>query len=172
MKKLINAFEQAKDKINQWLEPYGYSVKCEITDFGKDQLGEYESGTVFSKEIEIKVNPTAIKRACQNDPCKDKYSDPCNQVKITVYHEVGHAILEQLIDWAINIHELIDTEDDDKVNTDPYGEKFWQNFFEVFDDKVKEETVVEDFAWGFFNEKPSHLQICWDELNKKWQSAK
>lgn len=150
----IDLLEAVTD-IGTWLSPFGYTLQCDDEDLSEGQLGSYEKGSVFEKEILIHVSPDNIEKATQYE-INDRYGNPGNQVRITVFHEVGHALLEQIIDWANNIPEI------DELCNGPFGEKY----FEVLDDSVEEETVVEDFAWGFFDGIPSPLQKCWEELNK------
>ncbi len=146
--------EKAAKQINQWLSQFGYTLDYDTEVLDDDVLGLYEAGSVFEKEIQVHLNPAAIHEACL-DLVNDTYSNPNTQVQITLYHEVGHALVEQIADWMENIPEI------NQLCSGPFGKKY----SEIINDGKDEEEVVEDFAYGFFNRTSSPLQECWEELN-------
>ena len=142
---------QALKVIRPWLRKLGYSLTLDLdtSSFREEQLGEYERGSVFEKDIVIRVSTENIWKTCKEDPFL--FPDYEEEVHLTVFHEVGHALMEQLIDYAENIDEFL-PEIEKK-----YGDKF----FDVFnDDNLTEETLVEDFARGFEHKNKSILQEC------------
>ena len=155
-RKLRKARLEAINEINKWLVPFGLTAECYIEDMPQEQLGYYEMGSVFEKEILVYINPENISRTCKEDSIHDRYSEPSTQVKITIYHEIGHGILEQIIDWMENVKEI------QTLCDGPFGE----TYKDVINDDVEEETIVEDFAWGFFDGIPSSLQKCFEQMNQ------
>lgn len=142
---------QALKVIRQWLKKLGYSLTLDpdTSSFHEGQLGEYEGGSIFEKDIVIRVSTENISKTCEEDSFL--FPDYEEEVHLTVFHEVGHALMEQLIDYAENIDEFL-PEIEKK-----YGDKF----FDVFnDDNLTEETLVEDFARGFEHKNKSILQEC------------
>ena len=143
---------KAKGKCNDWLRPFGLEVSVTDARMPENRIGEYEAGSVFEKEIVITVDELAIRNSF-NDECPGEV--PEIEIRMTVYHELGHAILEQIIDWSENLDEV-------KALAD--GE-FGQRYDSVFDDALPEEDLVEDFALAFENGYVSPLQACFEELN-------
>ena len=142
---------QALDAIRPWLRGLGYSLSLDpdTSSFIDGQLGEYELGSVFEKDIIIRVSTENIRKTCEEDPFL--FPDYEEEVHLTVFHEVGHALLEQLIDYAENINEFL-PEIEKK-----YGDKFFDVFY---DDNLTEEELVEDLARGFEYNTSSVLQEC------------
>ena len=142
---------QALDAIRPWLRGLGYSLSLDpdTSSFIDGQLGEYELGSVFEKDIIIRVSTENIRKTCEEDPFL--FPDYEEEVHLTVFHEVGHALLEQLIDYAENINEFL-PEIEKK-----YGDKFFDVFY---DENLTEEELVEDFARGFEYNTSSVLQEC------------
>lgn len=160
-----SAIYKARTKVRAWLEPYGYSViLCnEEQPDDKNWLGQYEAGSVFSGLIEIRVSKERIYKYSLpfwrvNAPSKEKKAmEMAKETAITFYHEVGHAIMEQIIDWYENIPEIRE-----HVET-----KMMDRYFDVFDDSnVSEEALVEVFAHAFHQGKEDEtLRMCFNELN-------
>lgn len=146
----LSAIRRAGSLIQKWLAPSGITLGILKEDLGDGILGEYEAGSVFTGEITVRVNPPSIRTSCSFLPFPE---DIQRQTRLTVYHEVGHALLEQIIDWDEFYEDMDETISRvDKVYTD------------VFDDSVDEETLVEDFAYGFEYGHGSQLQGCWEAL--------
>ena len=132
---------EARDpQYRRWLRGLGYSLSLDpdTSSFTDGQLGEYELGSVFEKDIVIRVSPRNIRKAIREYP--EAFETFPKEVRFTVFHEVGHALLEQLIDYANNIEDFL-------PNIEAkYGDKF----FDVFDDEnLTEEELAEDFARAF-----------------------
>ena len=162
---ISKSLNEAKETMITWLTPFGLSLEIDTDnneELDANQLGSYEAGSVFEKEILIHVNPTAIKKACDDDPWDDKYSDVNNVAKTTVYHEVGHALVEQIIDWMENLPE----------SATVFTESFCQKYDAVIDDALPEEDLVEDFAWNILDETDDPLKNCFEELNRLLNSSK
>ena len=142
---------QALDAIRPWLQDLGYSLSLDpdTSSFTDGKLGEYELGSVFEKDIVIRVSPRNIRKAIREYP--EAFETFPKEVRFTVFHEVGHALVEQLVDYVDNIEDFL-------PNIEAkYGEKF----FDVFDDEnITEEELVEDFARAFGTNTQSVLQEC------------
>ena len=147
-----NSITTAKRKCNNWLRPFGLEVSVTDARLPENRIGEYEAGSVFEKEIVITVDEVGLRNSF-NDDCPG--GDPEIQIRMTVYHELGHAILEQIIDWSENLDEVKTLADGD----------FGKRYDSVFDDALPEEDLVEDFALAFENGYSSPLQACFEELN-------
>ena len=152
MKTLPSELEAPYEKISQWVTPLGFSVSCDtgdIADFPRGRLGEYDAGSVFEKEILVRISLDNIRRAARKFRIPEKgYLAEC---ALTLFHEVGHALVEQLLDWADSIPEFL------PALEASHGDAF----FDVFnDDNMDEETLVEDFAHGFQSGRGSVLQRC------------
>lgn len=109
---------QALDAIRPWLQDLGYSLSLDpdTSSFTDGQLGEYKLGSVFEKDIVIRVSPRNIRKAIHEYP--EAFEIFPKEVRFTVFHEVGHALLEQLIDYANNIEDYL-------LNIEAkYGDKF------------------------------------------------
>lgn len=130
------AIQAAVKKISDYLQPFGLTLSCNESPEQGNTTGLYEHGSVFSKDIEITIYPKVISKICREDPFQDKYSDPAVQTRITIYHEVGHAMMEQFIDWMESIP---------RISTLCDGE-FGKRYVDIFEDYYDEENVVEDFA--------------------------
>lgn len=146
------------DKIGSYLEPYGLTATLDQDPdgFKENEIGEYENGSVFEKNIIFRINTDNIREAAKEE-CMYYMDFYLEQCRITVYHEIGHALMEQLIDWTENLEEMEALLDG----------QFGKTYYDIFnDDNCTEEEIVEDFAKGFDNEKPSLLQRCWEEANK------
>ena len=163
MKQLPKTLRDPLEKISQWLAPLGYTLSIEdMEDEVPGLLGQYENGSVFEKEILIRVSTqnirTFIKEYNRDFPKERRnYTDEC---ALTVFHEVGHALMEQLNDYADNIEGFLE-----RLKVDP--EEPFSPYFDVFyDDNKTEEEVVEDFAWGFLDGSSSKLQKCMEETDR------
>ena len=143
----------AAARMNEWLKPLGYRVACKTESLEESKLGEYEAGSVFSKIIEITADPANIESACSEDPVHDRYSNPAVQLEVTLYHELGHAVIEQVVDW------MEYNEDFKALEKGEFGTKY----MDILDDYIPEEDLAEDFAWGMLDGKPSLLQRCFEE---------
>ena len=143
--------DEALFAIRPWLSSLGYALTLDddLSGFHEGQLGEYEAGSVFEKDIIIRVSTENIRKTCQEDPLL--FPDFEEEVRLTVFHEVGHALVEQLLDYADNINEFLP-----ELNA-KYGDKF----DEIFDENLdNEETLVEDFARDFGGKTKPLLQEC------------
>lgn len=142
---------EALSAIRPWLSTLGYALTLDndLSGFRQGQLGEYEAGSVFGKDIIIRVSTENIRKTCREDSFL--FPDFEEEVRFTVFHEVGHALVEQLLDYADNINEFLP-----ELKAE-YGDKFDEIFDEENDN---EETLVEDFARGFNGKTKSLLQEC------------
>lgn len=140
--------------MNVFLNNSDLEVSCNMHALEDDVLGSYESGSVFEKSIKVNIDIDNVLKACEEDDTEDEYSDPANVAKMTIYHEVGHGLMEQIIDWINDNPEI------SLLCDGPFGDEFK----EVIDDEYDEEDVVEDFAWGLFDGIPSALEKCWAHL--------
>ena len=151
------AIDEATKRISDYLQPFGYTINIVIDEpLAEPILGMYESGSVFTKEITVFVQTNNIIDTCSKDHIKDRYSDPEVQTRITIYHEVGHALVEQIIDWMENIPEI----------NDLCNGEFGKRHAEVIEDDTDEEILVEDFAYGIEDNKETPLSACWREMNQ------
>lgn len=150
-KKNCLGLDEALSAIRPWLSCLGYTLTLDddLSGFHEGQLGEYEAGSVFEKDIIIRVSLENIRKTCREDSFL--FPDFEEEVRLTVFHELGHALVEQLLDYADNIEGFLP-----ELNA-KYGDKFDEIFDEEFDN---EETLVEDFARGFGRKTKSLLQEC------------
>lgn len=149
----------AVDTVNRWLDPDGLSASCRFEKCD-GCLGYYERDSVFTKEIEIAVDTDRIHSEAVDDGIA--FDDMLEEVRKTVFHETGHALVNQIIDWTENIDTV------GRLADGPFGEKY----FDVFDDaNVTEEELVEEFADGFLTGDGSPLQQCWEELRPVIESC-
>ena len=144
---------QAVRLCNEWLAPSGLSVEVTRGPLKDGLVGSYEAGSVFSKLIRITIDTDRIGRHVDDYP----FEDEKEQIRLTVYHEMGHALVEQIEDWQVDL---------DEVKELVRGE-FGARFEEVFTDALPEEDLVEDFAHAFDRERPSTLGLCFEELNAR-----
>lgn len=143
--------DEALSAIRPWLSSLGYALTLDddLSGFHEGQLGEYEAGSVFEKDIIIRVSLENIRKTCLEDPFL--FPDFEEEVRLTVFHEVGHALVEQLLDYADNISEFLPE----------LKAKHGNRFDAIFDEELdNEETLVEDFARGFNGKTKSLLQEC------------
>lgn len=143
--------DEALSAIRPWLSTLDYTLTLDndLSGFHEGQLGEYEAGSVFGKDIIIRVSTENIRKTCQEDSFL--FPDFEEEIRLTVFHEVGHALVEQLLDYADNIEGFLP-----ELKAE-YGDKFDEIFDEENDN---EETLVEDFARGFGEKTKSLLQEC------------
>lgn len=153
------ALRNAEAKAAEWLSAFdlGLEVDTDSTEMPDDKLGEYELGSVFEKTILIRVNQPAIKNACKETP-EISVEDA---TATTVFHEVGHALVEQIVDW-MEYHP--DAED-------IFTEDFCSRYESVVEDTIDEEDLVEDFAWCFLEGQENPLQACFEELNATFETT-
>lgn len=143
--------DEAHSAIRPWLSTLGYALTLDndLSGFHEGQLGEYEADSVFGKDIIIRVSTKNIRKTCQEDSFL--FPDFEEEVRLTVFHEVGHALVEQLLDYADNIEGFLPE----------LKAKYENRFDEIFDEENdNEETLVEDFARGFDKKTKSLLQEC------------
>lgn len=145
------ALENALGKVRDWLKKSGLSLACDIAHLPEGQLGEYEAGSVFGKEILIRIDIGNIRATAQ-----ETSSAPLEEIAKTVYHEVGHAVVEQLDDWATGPEETIE------FIHDTLKEKYPEAFDVLGSDE--EETVAEDFARGMYRGTAEPLRMAFDEV--------
>ena len=150
----------AVEKANVFLKPYGLSVRlgdCQEEDApSEDCLGYYEGGSVFESGT-IMVNVLAGRLFDAFLDCyggEELVSDMPglrDEAAVTVFHEVGHGLMEHILDYADNIEEI----------SDWVGSPEAEPFFDVFnDDNRSEEDVVEEFARNLYEGVPSVLSKC------------
>lgn len=160
------------EAVREWLAPQGLDISLS-TENNDDSslLGLYEAGSVFSKTIEVTVFTENIRKVAEEletdevqfelisfglVPRRDLLSQyTALNIGLTICHELGHALLEQIIDWMENIPDF-----DDKVGTD-----FIERYDSVLDDGLPEEDLVEDFAWDTASGKTHVLKACFLELS-------
>ena len=150
-KKNCLGLNEALSAIRPWLSSLGFTLTLDDdrSGFHECQLGEYEAGSVFEKDIIIRVSLKNIRKMCREDPFL--FPDFEEEVRLTVFHEVGHALVEQLIDYADNISEFLPE----------LKAEYRDKFDEIFDEDLdNEETLVENFARGFNGKTKSLLQEC------------
>lgn len=162
--------------IDEWLAPEGLhiDVRLEHDADNPTRLGLYEAGTVFAKTIEVTVYPQAIKSYIKDYATTWEMKDDLQragwspkagletdynafQLALTIYHELGHALLEQIIDWMENIPEF------DEI----LGKDFIKHYDAVLEDSLPEEDLVEDFAWNVICGRTHDLKECFQELSTK-----
>ena len=143
--------QMALDAISPWLDNLGYSlsVDTDTSLFGEHQVGSYDAQTVFSKEIVIRVSLPNIEASTRRNPLP--LADYLAEVHLTVFHEVGHAMAEQLKDYCINVSD--DIREINKLN----GNRFDGILEDIF---TREETLVEEFARDFYYKRTSLFQEC------------
>ena len=150
--------QSAERRINGWLAAFGLSATAATADDGElpdGECGEYEGGSVFTKTIAVCVCVPAVRRYCKElvEPYSRKLLD--DGIRTTIYHEVGHALVEQIDDWLRHLPEARALREGDLGG----------RFEEVFDDGLDEETLVEDFAQAFLKGRPSPLSLCFAEMD-------
>lgn len=150
--KIQEAVKEAVDRINGFLAPSDLRVEVDEPDIPRENcIGEYEAGSVFEKTIVIRVfyeNLTDV--ASEEGLSLDAI---LREARITVYHETGHGLMEQLLDWADSFPE----------ETAGLAEKY----FDIFDDaNLTEEEIVETFARRFDAGASSLLKSCFVEANE------
>ena len=152
------AAEKAAAKISDWLKPFGLSVEYTTETLREGQVGEYELDSVFTKIISLKIDADNLVGFClKEQPSTDMDKFVATQAELTIYHEVGHALVNQITDWYENIQEIHDYVENILIN----------NYFNVFDDQfLSEEDLVEDFAYHFLNERPDQLKEAFEKLDK------
>ena len=124
-------FKKIKQKIEQEAEDYlsnfgfdfVYGDNSEL--YGSDDwVGQYEHESVFSDAIKVYVN----------DNIAELSDNVEADLRVTVFHEIGHAFIEYL-------NEL----EDEQI------ERYLPEFFDIFydDNGVDEEDICEDFGYSF-----------------------
>lgn len=145
--------------INEWLQPFGYSLLVDRElPYGDEPadglLGIYDAGSVFEKEIRINIFTDHIRLATTGNRLpRRRYEREC---ALTVFHETGHALMEQIIDWMENIEEAA------RLADGPFGDKYYDI---LNDDFLSEEQVVEDFAHAFIRGRDGLLGECFREMS-------
>lgn len=145
-------FQKAVTEVESFLKDTSdLSLTVGTDSLPKGKIGEYERGSVFEKNVTVTVDVNQIRHLLPY------WEDALKESVITLWHEVGHAIVEQVIDWTENIPEA------EEFASGPTGERF----FNVFnDDFLTEEELVEDFALAAISGMRSELDGCWKEMNK------
>lgn len=162
--------------IDELLAPEGLDIDVRLEDDADNptRLGLYEAGTVFAKTIEVTLFPQTIRDYVHHDTTADemigdlrlagwtrrgalKTDYSAFQLALTIYHELGHALLEQIIDWMENIPEF------DEI----LGEDFIKRYDAVLEDSLPEEDLVEDFAWSSVQGHIHVLKSCFIEMSEK-----
>lgn len=170
------AVERTINDIIEWIIPQGLDIQVTAQDDNEHptRLGMYEAGSIYSKNIEIVISPKAIHDYIEtyttdweidddlqkahweiHDNIQKEYA--AFQAAVTVYHELGHALVEQIIDWMENIPEF------DEI----IGEDSIERYDAVLEDSLPEEKLVEDFAWNSIQGKEHVLKVCFLELSEK-----
>ena len=164
-----NAVSSAVEKANIWLSPFGLCLEAESRKKGDGRLGEYEAGSIFEKTIQVVIYTDAIAESCADEREFEReflpfseLSDEEDQIKLTIYHELGHALVEQIIDWMENLPEAAEIFTDDLC----------QKYHSVVDGEFDEETLVENFAYAFmYGDDDEPLKSCFKELNNIFQTS-
>lgn len=145
---------EAAEAARSYLAPLGYTLEVERTDGRqKPWVGQYEAGSVFSKEIVIRINPTLILAEAKDARQPEKFIQV--ETFTTVFHEVGHALMEQIIDYLENTEEMQAFADSRRGRP----------FFDVFnDDNLSEEDLVEEFGVAAATGDTSLLGRCVEAL--------
>ena len=151
-KAYAEAITHASAVMNKWLKPFSLSLSCEKENLKGDRLGEYEMGSVFEGEIKSRIDLKKIIASAKEDNLGQ--DEICRQIRLTIYHETGHGLMELLIDYAENYEEF-----QPLLNGD-FGKKYFDIFY---DDNTDEETIVEDFARCIEGNEKSLLQLCVEE---------
>lgn len=146
-----NTVEDAVGKMNIFLALSDLSVILgDPSDLPRGRVGEYEAGSVFEKTIVIRVSYDNLRAEASEIGLTQ--GELLREARITVYHEAGHGLMEQLLDWADSFPE----------ETAGLAEKY----FDIFDDaNLTEEEIVESFARRFDAGASSLLKSCFVEAN-------
>ena len=163
---ILDGVNQALETGNRFLEPFGLSVELgdcdpEYAPFG-GVLGSYEAGSIFEGVIKVNVFAETLLRTYLED-CADHGESPdesnlLEEAAVTVLHEVGHGLMERIVDYAENVDEISSWVDSDEAAP----------FFDVFnDDNKKEEDIVEEFGRNLFHDLPSPLSECIHAMHRK-----
>lgn len=126
--KIEEILYKVTDEARQWLELTGLSLEI-LTDRPPREygVGEYETKSVFTGTIQIRVGLYEIMKMSNPEELQA-------DVRVTVFHEIGHALME----W---LNELSDEE------IEPYKEEYFDIFYD--DNGVDEEDIVEEFGESF-----------------------
>lgn len=159
LRKVRDAVTGALAEINEFLTPFGLSARCRPSaERTGSPVGVYESGSVFEKDITFRLFPRNIIDAFEDD-AEDTLPDILEETRITVFHEVGHGLMEQLLDWGESFRDALAEIMDGK-------------YFDIFyDDNVTEEDIVEDFARAFNKGLNSPLQEAVEEVSSILENA-
>lgn len=162
---VLDKVEEAVRDANAFLSPFDLEVSVAYGDeYSKSsRLGSYELGTVFEGEIVVNVfvdNLLKSYRECERD--SDRYSTDysvlAEEAYVTVLHEVGHGLMEKILDYANNVEEI-----DEWVSSEEAGP-----FYDVFnDDNLSEEDLVEAFARASWRKEESLLSRCVKAMREK-----
>lgn len=169
MENVRTALGKARADMEEWLYPFGLSLEIDTTwenpTDNKMRLGTYKSGSVFEKTVRICIDLGASVLCCMEEPFSDRYSKVGGVVRTTVYHEVGHALVEQIEDWMLNFPESR------AIFDDAFREKYAPVIDAIngrSDDQfLEEEDLVEDFAWNWLGGCDDPLRGCFEDLNAR-----
>ena len=143
---ITKEIEAALSKINDFLSFTDLNVA--LADDGISNgcyVGEYEHGSVFEKTILIRVSSEALEK--ESSKLNLTLTGLLRETRITVYHEAGHGLMEQLLDWADSFPVEMSA--------------FEHRYYDIFnDDNMTEEEIVEAFARRFDAGASSLLQSC------------
>jgi len=123
--------QQVNTYIKQYLgADYSVSIVDSESEMTDSWVAEYHSGSVFDRDIEISFNKNTWVK-CANEE-EFTYQECLEDLSVTIWHEVGHAIYELLIDY------------DDNGAFDDEQESNIVNIIQSLDSN--EENVVEEFG--------------------------
>ena len=138
----------ALERSNEYLKKIDQSVKINwkyndwVSRGVEDAIACYESGSVLEGDISIALNIKNLKKSVEEQIEKyiftDLYTIMDETIQTSVFHEMGHGIMEMFKDY-------IDYCDDDEL-------QWYYDNQELFDEAIdNEEDTVEAFAWDFYD---------------------
>ena len=121
-----------RQEAESYLNPIGFSFEYfEKDDSDSYVVGEYEARSSFSGTIRVYVNIDEIASIDLDLGDEDLFEQ---DVRITVFHEIGHGLFEFVN--ALPEHLI-----------EPYFKDFFDIFFD--DNGITEEDITEDFGRSF-----------------------
>lgn len=151
---LLNSENAACSIVNQYLTRYDLDavIDNELFQFdGQQHVGEYWGGSVFTGTMKIGINVNVVKSELKRVIRQHPYSCPADVldefIKTTIFHEVGHGLVELVNDYLQETNDLDGLYDNN------------QDFFDEILDN--EEDYVEKFALDMFEN-----QVENNDLNK------
>ena len=150
------AIDGAIRSVARLLAMAGLEAEAQCEDLPERCLGQYEGGSVFEKTVRVSICPGTIRTFCHKASSDIFVTDIRRQTRLTVLHEVAHALVEQIRDWVENVPEVMEF----------VRKKLFGKYPDVFDIRtdIDEELVCEDFAYGFRTGRGNHLESSWKQL--------